>query len=286
MLKRVPILGDLLLRNAAKKEVIQELRTNPFAGYGLYHLMKDAALLSSSALHELEPLIDSVEQRLEMDDEDLNISLPLKFEPLTDEEQDTLTYVIAGVLHEFGSNFRNISPRLRRAEIAGVLDLFERHKNHTAPINFEIDLEEFLVPIIKNCGERIRLEDLMSKSGGIYMIIRKADHTSRYFPTEYLKQRRLNKGEAVRVSLVIKRGYLQVERFNYRCFYTKRWYLYTMAHKLPKDNRKAVVHNKEGEIYSLPTVYREPIANLIDLYLYHMQDKSYDRGHYQPKYRD
>ena len=284
MFRKVPILGDMLLRNAAKKEVVQELRTNPFAGYGLYHLMKDAAMLTQSALAELEPLINSVEQRLDMDDEELKISLPLQFDPLTDEEQDTLTYVIACALHEFGVNFKNISPRLRRAEIAGILDLLERHKDHTAPIHFEIDLEDFLVPVITNCGERVRLENLISRSGGIYMIVRKADQTSRYFPTEYLKQRRLNKGEAVRVNLIIKRGYLQVERFNHRCFYTKRWHLYTMAHKLPKDNRKAVVHNQEGEFYSLPTIYREPIANLIDLYLYNMQDKSYDRGQYQPRY--
>lgn len=284
MFSKVPFLGALIQRNAAKKEVIEELRTNPFGGYGLYFLMIDANLLTADAVEELAPLIKNVEKRLDLSDEDLEIKLPLQIEPLTDEEFDTLTYVIGDALFQFGKTFHQLNERMRRAELAGIIDMLERHKEHTASIHFEIDLEHILVPILRHCGEQVRFEQLLGKAGGIYMIVKKSDLTSRYFPSDYLRERRLQRGEVVSVELIIKQQYLQIERFNRRCFYTKKWYLYTMAHKLPKDNTKAVVHSKEGDMYSLPIIYREPVADLIDLYVYHMKDKSYDTARYRPKY--
>lgn len=278
----LPFVRDYLQKSAAKKEVLAELHTNPFGGYGLYHLMNDAGELSTDAKEELAPIIAKVERRMELREEDLTIELPLKYDPLTDEEHDTLTFAIANALKTFVAEFPKMDKRLRLAEITGINDLLERHMDDTACIHFEIELEKILDPIFTHAARKISFESLYQAQGGVYMELRDFKGSRRLFHDEYLKERRLRKKEFVRVKKVIRKGYVEVQRFNYSSFYTRRWHLSHISHRLPRDNSIAAAHHKEGEIYALPQLYRQPIANLIDLYLYHMQDKSYDTTKYQP----
>ncbi|MCH8963215.1 MAG: hypothetical protein IH820_18345 [Bacteroidetes bacterium] len=42
-------------QRAARQEVLEEIKQNPIGGYGLYHLLDDAGLISRDAEKELEP---------------------------------------------------------------------------------------------------------------------------------------------------------------------------------------------------------------------------------------
>ncbi|MFK7846857.1 MAG: hypothetical protein AB8G77_16270 [Rhodothermales bacterium] len=237
----------LFRRSAAKKEVIAELRQNPFGGYGLYHIMNDAGLLSVNAKAELAPLIAHVEKRMDLSEEDLVVNLPLKFEPLTDEEHDTLTYVIAKALREFINTIRTHQGRFRLAAITGIIDMLERHTEHTASIHFEITLEELLGPILNHCGEQGPLSDEYAHMGrGFYIQLGNLERSGKFFPSSYVDERALQPGEVVCVTKKLQNNYFRVMRFNYACNYTQRWYLNKSRTVLSTDNAVAVVNRKEG----------------------------------------
>lgn len=283
ILGKLPYLKGLFRRSAAKKEVIAELRQNPFGGYGLYYLMDDAGLISVNAKKELSPLMANVEQRMNLSDEDLVVDLPLKFEPLTDEEHDTLTYVIGETLRNFADNFHHLEHRLQLAAIIGISDMLEHHREDTASIDFEISLEELLLPVLKTSAKKVTYSQGLSNwAKGAYMVMRYMEMSGRLFPDLYIRERNTRENEIVQVSQKLGNGYVAVKRLNYTSNYSKAWNLKIVKFKSSRNNDLAVMHWREGPLYKLPTPFSEPIRRLVDLYLYHMIDKSYDATQYRP----
>lgn len=270
---------------AAQREVVEELRTNPIGGYGLYHLMNDAGLLSKAAKKELAPLIAKVENRLKFKDEELIFELPLNFEPITDEEYDTLTYLIAEVIRNFVDALPHASERLRLAELMGISDTLERHIGHTSSLRRELSLEEILIPILHHCGTVVnesRYGRNLSVRPGDYFHVRNLARSKRWFPKHYLSERRMNRGEVVRVEEGWPKGYFLAKRINHKARYTRRWKFFRIRKKLPKDNSLAAVFSEEGRIYRLETKFMDPVYRFIQLFEAHAPDYSYDPERYQP----
>ena len=271
---------------AAHREVVEELRTNPIGGYGLYHLMDDAGMLSKSAKKELEPLIIKVENRLRFKDEDLIFELPLNFEPISDEEYDTLTFLIAELIRKFVDELPHASERLRLAELIGINDTLHRHIGHTSSLRRELSLEQILAPILHHCGEVIKpvgsRKIHVDLRPGDYFLVRSLARSKRYLPGHYLAERRLNREEVVRVHEVWGKGYFVAKRMNHTARYTRRWKFFRLRKRLPKDNTLAVVYAKEGRIYRLPTKFMDPIHTFTQLFEAHAPDYSYDPERYQP----
>ena len=270
---------------AAQKEVVEELRTNPIGGYGLYHLMDDAGLISNAAKKELEPLIIKVENRLRFKDEDLVFELPLNFEPITDEEYDTLTFLIAEVIRKFVEELPHTSERLRLAELQGISDTLERHIGHTSSLRRELSLEEVLLPILYHCGTVIKgsqRRKTIDLRRGDYFHVRNLARSKRWLPGHYLAERRLNRDEIIRVQEVWHKGYFLAKRINYTARYTKKWKFFRLRKKLPKDNSLAVVYLDEGRPYRLETKFMDPVFRFTRLFEAHAPDYSYDPERYQP----
>ena len=270
---------------AAQKEVVEELRTNPIGGYGLYHLMDDAGLLSNSAKKELEPLVRKVENRLKFRDEELIFDLPLNFEPITDEEYDTLTFLIAEVIRKFVENLPHTSERLRLAELMGINDTLERHIGHTSSLRRELNLEQILLPLLQHCGETIDKERYgkhITLRPGDYFHVRNLARSKRWLPGHYLVERRLNRGEIIRVEEPWQKGYFLAKRINHSARYTRRWKFFRLRKKLRKDNSLAVVFSEEGRGHRLSTKFMDPIYRFTQLFEAHAPDYSYDPERYQP----
>lgn len=270
---------------AAQREVVEELRTNPIGGYGLYHLMNDAGLLTKAAREELAPLIAKVENRLRFKDEELIFKLPLNFEPITDEEYDTLTYLIAEVIRNFAETLSHTPKRLLLAELIGINDTLERHIGHTSSLRRELSLEEILVHLLQRCGQIISEHkyghNLLVRPGD-YIHIRNIARSKRWLPKSYLIERRMNRGEVVRVVEVWPKGYVLVKRTDNTARYTKRWKFFRIRKKLRKDNTLAVVFLAEGRIYRLQSNFIDPIYRFTQLFQAHTPDYSYDPERYQP----
>ena len=274
----------MLRQMAARKEVVEELRTNPFGGYGLYHLMNDAGLLSSSAKEKLQPLIENVEHRLTLTDEQLEIRLPLEFEPMTDVEYDTLTYVIAEAIREFIKDMPLDNERLMLAELMGLNDTLERHIGQTSSLRREMRLEEVMVALLRACGKGVassRYETLDVREGD-YFQMRQSARSNKWFPNEYIRERRMNPGEIVRIDRVLRKGYLLVTRLSYKAKYRRSWHLSRPRFRLRKDNKKAVVYFREGAMHRIAFLFQEHVARFASLYMEHGKDFSYDPKRYQP----
>ena len=273
-------------QRAAQKEVLEELRTNPFGGYGLYHLMNDAGLLSKSAKGKLAPLIENIEHRLNLKEEDLAVQLPLEFDPITDVEFDTLTYVIAESIREFIKDLPHISERLQLAELMGLNDTLERHLGQTSSLKREITLEQIVGGVLKHCGKevpRYKGNRIVDVQEGDYMHIRNLARSRKWLPKHYVAERDLKRGEIVRVETVIRGGYMQVRRLNHKSRYKRRWSFFRIRYTLPKDNTKAVVYQEEGQFYRIVYPFREHLGRLVELYNKHSVDHSYDPERYQPR---
>jgi len=273
-------------QKAAYQEVVEELRTNPIGGYGLYHLLDDADMLSKAAKKELEPLVIKVENRLRLKDEELIFELPLNYEPITDEEYDTLTFLIAELIRAFLDNLSHGSERLILAELMGINDTLERHIGHTSSLRRELSLEQVLVPMLHHCGdvihqERSRRREVYLRPGD-YFHVRNLARSKRWFPGHYLAERRLNRDEVVRVDEVWHKGYFQARRINHSARYTRRWKFFRLRKKLPKDNDLAAVYLEEGRVYRLETKFMDPIYRFTQLFEAHAPDYSYDPDRYQP----
>ena len=278
-------IGRYIKQRAARKEVIDELRTNPIGGYGLYHLMDDAGLLSKSTKEDLAPIMEKVENRLKLGDEELVLELPLNFEPITDIEFDTLTYLIAELIRNFVEELPHASERLRMAELMGLNDTLERHIGHTSSLRRELSLEQILLPLIQHCGEAVqtgRSYKSVDMRPGDYFHVRSLARSKRWLPGNYVSERRLNRGEIVRVDEVWKKGYIRVKRINHSARYTRRWRFFRLREKLPKDNTLAVVFQEEGRAYRLATKFMDPVYRFTRLFEAHAPDYSYDPERYQP----
>ena len=272
---------------AAQKEVVEELRTNPIGGYGLYHLLDDAGLISNAAKEELEPLILKVENRLRFRDEDLIFELPLNYEPITDEEYDTLTFLIAELIRKFVDELPHASERLRLAEIQGINNTLQRHIGHTSSLRRELSLEEILIPMLHHCGEVIHHEKSRRRRyadlrPGDYFHVRNLARSKRWLPGHYLAERRLNRDEVIRVVEVWDKGYFLAKRINHKARYTRRWKFFRLRKKLSKDNSLAVVYIEEGRLYRLETKFMDPVYRFTQLFEAHAPDYSYDPERYQP----
>lgn len=272
-------------QRAAFREVLIEIRHDPMAGCGLYYLLDDAGLLADAAKKALAPLIDSIEHRATLDEEDLKIKLPMAFEPITDVEQDTLTAVIGDALKTFARSLPKLGEREKLLELLGLNDVLRRHAVHTAPLTFEVALDDVLAPLLQHCGERIRAyrkDRLSDARPGDYFQATRLKQRTRRFPRKYVAERDLEKHEVVRVEKVWKRGYFRVRRLSRRARYSRRWRLAGAGTRLPKDDAVAVVHHEEGQLYRLDHRYEAAVSDFVACFGLHLADQSVNPFTYQP----
>ena len=276
-------------RQAAQEEVRTLLRKHPIEGYGLYHVLKDAGLLSRAAISQLEPLIGSIEARMSLDKHDQRIKLPLLFEPITDQEQDTLTALLGQALRAFIEALPQQQQQQRLEALLDVLALLEQHTHHTASLAFEIALGDLLEPLLRYFSRAISY----SKQGqvnidvGDFFKLTDPVRSGFVYPTGYLAERRLEENAFVRVKEVWERGYVLAERLVGQSRYTRAWSIgripYRKLPRLPEDNHLVVVHEKEGKFYRVEGRYESGLARLIELYRLHEVDRSVDATLYQPR---
>ena len=272
-------------QRAAFREVLVEIRHDPMAGCGLYYLMDDAGLLSDKAKEALAPLIDGIEHRATLDEADLKIKLPMAFEPITDVEQDTLTAVIADALKTYARSLPRLDEREKLLELLGLNDVLRRHATHTAPLTFEIDLDDVLDPLLKHCGQRLRpyRKDRLSEGQpGDYFMATRLKARTRRFPRKYVAERDMEKNEVVRVEKIWQRSYFRVRRLSRRARYTRRWRLASAGTRLAKDDAVAVVHHEEGQLYRIDERYEAAVADFIKCFTLHLADQSANPFTYQP----
>ena len=273
-------------QRAAHKEVLEVLRTSPIAGYGLYHLLDDAGLISRRTEEELQPILLSVEKRLRLDDSNLDISLPLKFEPLTDEEFDTLTYLIGELIRNFIETLPHNSAELTLAELRGINVTLEKHIGQTSSLKRELTEEQVLFPLLRAWGEEFRHNETYKTREireGDYFHVRNLARSMRWFPKRYVIERRLNRGEVVRVEEVWRKGYLRVQRLGYTARYSRKWGIYRARKQLPKDNHQAAVYHEEGRLYRLDPRFIKPVLHFTELLSHHSIDYSADPERYRPQ---
>ena len=272
-------------QRAARHEVLEEIRQNPIGGYGLYHLLDDAGLLSRDAKKELEPFITSIEQRLHLDDEALKIALPMPFEPLTDIEYYTLTSVIAQALREFAQALPRLDEQLRLAELLGINDTLQRHVPYTASIVYEVSLEQVLHPLLQHCGEKLpfyRPDRMTNAQPGDFFRVTELRRSKQKFSRKFIEERNIQEGEIVQVDEVWDKGYLRAQRLTRTSTYSREWHFDYLQRSLPNEEHLTAVHKDEGELYRLNTRYEGAVARFIALYQAHMEDQSIDPAKYQP----
>ena len=273
-------------QRAAHKEVLEVLRSSPIAGYGLYHLLDDAGLISNRTKTELEPLLIQVEKRLRLNDSELELTLPLKYEPMTDEEFDTLTYLIGELIRNFIEALPYNSAELTLAELRGINSTLEKHIGETSSLKREVMEEQVLFPLLRAWGEEFKPYDLFKTReirAGDYFHVRNLARSMRWFPKAYVIERRLNRGEVVRVLDVWRKGYLHVERLGYKARYTRKWRIRRTRQQLPKDNKEAVVYHQEGRLYRLDPLFVNPVLEFTELFQHHSIDYSSDPERYRPR---
>ena len=247
--------------------------------------MNDNGLLTDEAQEKLSPLVENVRHRLSLQDSDLKLHLPLKYEPLTDVEYDTVTYLLARAIKEFARDIQYVNDDLLLAEIVGLNDMMERHQPYTASIDIELRLEEILPHLFKRFARPqsfFRADQLPRADVGDYFAILDLEESRRRFPRDYIKERHLRQNEFVRVEKVLKRGFAYVSRLNYVGAYTQKWEFYEAGVIQPADPFSAIVYWKEGQLFKVDPRYQQHIDTFIANYLDHMTDRSVDPTHYQP----
>lgn len=273
-------------QRAARQEVLEEIVQNPIGGYGLYRVLDDAGLISREAKKELEPLIASIEQRLHLGEDELKITLPMPFDPITDVEQDTLTAVMAQALQEFADELPRLDEQLRLIELLGINDMMQRHLDHTASIVYEVSLEHVLHPLLQHCGEKLpfyRPDRMANARRGDFFRITQLRRSRQKFSKQFIEERNIQEGEIVQVEEVWDKGYLCALRLVRTADYSREWTFDYIGQKLPNERLLTAVHKKEGELYRISDKYEAAIRRFISLYQLHMDDQSLDPGIYQPK---
>ncbi len=135
---RIRTLRDREIRQrVAYHEVVAAFHDDPIAGYGLFELLCDSHLLSARSQKALEPYVRNVDQRLALHEDDWKVRLPLKFEPITDQEYDTLTFVIAEALRELYRDLQSAHDDILIAQLRGINNTLQRHSHQTASISNE-----------------------------------------------------------------------------------------------------------------------------------------------------
>ena len=272
-------------QRVAEQEVLEEIRQNPIGGYGLYHVLDDAGLLSRRAKKELAPLIAGIAQRLHLDEESLKISLPMPFEPITDVEYDTLTFVIGQALQEFARELPHADEPLRLAQLLGINDMLERHVSDTAAITYEVSLEQILYPLLQHCGERLpfyRPDRRSNARPGDFFCVTQLRRSRQKFSRTFIEERNLQEGEIVQVEEVWDKGYVCVLRLMHTSDYSREWTFDYIQRKLPMERLLTAIHHEEGELYRMNTRYEGAVLRFIGLYQLHMKDQSIDPAKYQP----
>ena len=269
---------------AAAQEVQVALREDPVAGYGLYHILADAGLLTSSAQAELADLIAQVETRLRLPAEERVIKLPMAFEPITDVEHDTLTLVIGEAMAQYVASLPGTDEPQRLAGLVGLVDTLERHAGHTARLTLEVDFDAFLLRLLRHCGERElrahRRTDRL-QPGDFVQIVRPGKAPGR-MATRYIKQRRIEKHEVAIVETLWPQQLIVVERLLRTAAYTRPWPFPTVNKHLSNDPTRAVIHAEEGDFFRLSPRYRSAAGRLIAAFRANAEDRSQDPGIYQP----
>lgn len=272
-------------QRAARQEILEEIKQNPIGGYGLYHVLDDAGLISKEAQEELAPLIASIEQRLHLPDDALTITLPMPFEPITDVEHDTLTSVIGQALRNFAQELPDLKEPLRLAEFFGINDMLKRHRENTASMAYEVSLEQILVPLLKSCGKRLpfyRPDRMVNAQAGDYFHITQLQRSKQKFSRQFLKERNIQEGEVVQVEEVWEKGYLCALRLSYAASYSREWTFDYLDRRLPMDDLLTAVNKDEGVLYRLSKKYTDTVIDFIELYQVHLEDRSEDPTQYRP----
>ncbi|GAB5521312.1 MAG: hypothetical protein RhofKO_35630 [Rhodothermales bacterium] len=272
-------------QEVAHNEVLEAFYTDPIAGYGLYHLMRDADLLSEAAQEDLQPLVANAAHRLTLDEDDLRIQLPMQFEPLTDVEHDTLTYVIARAIDELLRDLPRADEPLRLAELMGINATLERHIEDTASFTHELRLSQVLSKLVQCCGTPIefrRPDQSVNAQEGDFFIVTDLKQARRRFLKEFLLERDLEPGAVLQIIDVWPHEYLRVERFSKQVAYSKEWFFQRPYRALPQKPNQAVVHRREGSLYRLDARYENAVTRFIELYQQHQADQSPDPSQYQP----
>ena len=283
--KRLPFGKKRAQQRAARQEVLEEIKQNPIGGYGLYHVLDDAGLISEETKDELAPLITRIEQRLHLADDALKITLPMPFEPITDIEHDTLTSVIGQGLREFGQQAPHLKEPLLLAELFGLNDMLRRHLTHTASIAYEIKLEHVLAPLLKACGKRLpfyRPDRMVNAKPGDYFHVTQLRRSKQKFSRAFIEERNIQEDEVVRVEEVWDKGYLCARRLSYTASYTREWAFDYLDRRLPLDESLTAINKDEGTLYRLHYKYNDTIADFIELYQAHLEDHSEDPSQYRP----
>ena len=272
-------------QRAARHEVLEEIKQNPIGGYGLYHVLDDAGLLSKDTKEDLASLIASIEQRLHLPDDALTITLPLPFEPITDIEHDTLTSVIGQALREFAQKLPGLKEPLLLAELFGLNDMLKRHAEHTASIDYEAHLEHVLAPLLKACGTRLpfyRPDRMVNAQPGDYFHVTQLRRSKQKFSRAFLEERNIQEGEVVQIEEIWDKGYLFVRRLSYTASYSREWTFDYLDRRLPWDDHFTAVNKDEGVLYRLGSKYTDAVRDFIKLYQAHREDRSEDPTRYRP----
>lgn len=285
LIKRLQLRKKRAEQQAARQEVLAEIKVNPIGGYGLYHLLDDAGLISEEAKEALAPLIARIEQRLHLDDDKLTISLPMPYDPITDIEHDTLTSVIGQALHQFAQHLPHLNEAQRLARLLGVNNMLQRHVPHTAAIAYEVGLEQVLYPLLQHCGDKLtyyRPDRMSNAQPEDYFRITGLRSSKQKFARPFLQERNLQENEIVRIKEVWEKGYLCVQRLSHTAAYSRAWTFYQIQHAIPQDDTITAIHEDEGDLYRVRPRHDDAVAQFIDLYRRHMDDRSEDPTIYQP----
>ena len=185
---------------SAFREVVVAFQSDPVAAYGLFHLLKDADLLSRRQKIKLTPYLLNVENRLGLHPSELRIKLPMKFEPITDIEEDTLTYVIGRALQQFESSVSKADETILIAALRGLNGTLRRHSEQTASISQELDICNLLRTILAACAKKItyqRADKSFKVQAGDYFVVSNLKRSKTYFPVSHLTERNLSVGDVV-----------------------------------------------------------------------------------------
>lgn len=287
MLERFNFRLERRRKQAAYQEVVEAFQSDPIAAYGLYLLVNDSGLLSRRAQRRLRPFVENVEHRMQLTDDALKIKIPMDFDPITDVEHDTLTYVIAEALREFTRDIDSVKDKLLLAQMRGINSILERHASHTASISFEIDICAVVGKLLDRCakGKKYQQPDGTSNiEDGDYFVVSRLRQFDTSFTKSYRDERNLKVGDIVECTTDWGRGYVTAFRLSGESNYTRIWSIHQVRKALTPDSALVIIHEKEGHFVSPLPHYRSAVNNFVELICTHDLDRSPDPTTYSPDY--
>ena len=274
-------------KKTAYREVVDAFHQDPIAAYGLYHLISDTGLLSASAKRQLKPYVTNVETRLTLSEDDLQIKLPMKYEPITDVEHDTLTFVIGEAIREFDKDIQSANETLLLAELRGINSILGKHSSHTASISHELDINILVRNLLLRCGTRKKYQRPDGTSNiepGDYFIISRLRKADSFFTGVFREERNLDIGDVVEIKTDWGSGYATATRLAGQSNFTRAWTIHQVRRAIPPKGDLVIVHAKEGIFYVPKPRFKVSVDQFVKLICHHDADMSLDPTLYSPDY--